>query len=265
MAKKNDSTEANAADAALEAVESGPLADIMSDVFGDAGAGLGNITTAELAIPTLRILQRNSHEVDENDDKYVDGAKQGMFFILTPTGPVAFDGDRGVDFHVCHFEKAWIEWKPQETGGGFVRRHPTEAAAIELSDRANEVDETWEYYGYVLPPDGGAPIPVLFGCSSSKLSVARRLNSALTGVLVPKPDGKGTFTPPSWYTAVRLTTKSVTNSAGQRYFNFDFRLNGPIGSRELYEMCRNFNQAVKTGGVKTYGDAQPSADDTPSF
>ena len=40
----------------------------------DAGSGLENVTSEDMAIPRLKILQALSPEVNKNDGKYVEGA-----------------------------------------------------------------------------------------------------------------------------------------------------------------------------------------------
>ena len=51
---------------------------LTSSMFAeDAGSGLENVTSEDMAIPRLKILQALSPEVNKNDGKYVEGASAG--------------------------------------------------------------------------------------------------------------------------------------------------------------------------------------------
>ncbi len=45
-----------------------------------AGQGFENTTSQDLPTPFLNVLQSNSPQIDEDDERYVEGAKAGMFY-----------------------------------------------------------------------------------------------------------------------------------------------------------------------------------------
>ena len=69
------------------------------DFEADSGAGFEGADSQSFAIPYLIILQSNSPQVDEDDGKYIKGAKVGMF-LNTVTGEI-FDGKEGVNLVPC--------------------------------------------------------------------------------------------------------------------------------------------------------------------
>lgn len=235
------------------------LADSTFDLLGSAaalaGAGQEKIGVKETAIPTLRILQSNSHEIAKGDSKFVEGASVGDFYAITPEGPRVFRGDQGIQFYVAAFDKVWLEWVPIEKGGGFAGRHPSQEVALQnRKDKDNQIDETWEYYGLVVTP-GLDPFPVLFGCSKSKLTPARHWNGLLKGLREKDPKTGNLFVPPTWYVEFTLKTKSVTNKMNQRYFNFEAIKGGTIQSRSIFEQCQQLREAVRGGVLEQYTDA----------
>ena len=61
------------------------------------------------AIPRLKLLQKLSPEVDEDNGEYIEGAKHGQFFN-TATGELFPDGVKVIP---CHYRRSFIEWVPR--------------------------------------------------------------------------------------------------------------------------------------------------------
>ena len=58
--------------------------------FGsDIDTGMGDVTSADVALPRFTILQGLSPQVNSRKDEYVEGAKMGMIFN-TATGKVIY-------------------------------------------------------------------------------------------------------------------------------------------------------------------------------
>ena len=87
----------------------------------DIGAGFEGFTADDIAIPFINILQKLSHQVDEDDALHIDGAKAGMLFN-TVTEEL-FDGKDGIMFIPVHRVHSYSEWVPRDMGGGFVAQH----------------------------------------------------------------------------------------------------------------------------------------------
>ena len=52
----------------------------VDDMLKDANSGLENVTSEDLAIPFLRIIQAMSPQVNARDGKHIKGCEQGDIF-----------------------------------------------------------------------------------------------------------------------------------------------------------------------------------------
>ena len=71
------------------------------------GEGFSDVTTEDLAIPFLRILESMSPQVNERDGAYVKNAKAGMIYnnVLNE----AYDGIKGIRVIPCHYNRRFVE------------------------------------------------------------------------------------------------------------------------------------------------------------
>lgn len=126
-----------------------------------AGSGFENISSADLLIPFLTILQPTSPQVTEGD-----GSLQAGLFLNTVTGEF-YEGEKGVPFQPVDFQHMFVEWVPREKGGGIAGRYLPEdelvvaevaknnnsVVGIKLSN-GNELIETYYVYGNILNEAG---------------------------------------------------------------------------------------------------------------
>ena len=84
---------------------------VTTDLFSqDAGIGVQDLTTEDLAIPFLKVLQKMSPELDDLDVRAGD-----IFNTVTKEGVSGKDGVRVVP---CAYRLEYIEWEPRGTGSG---------------------------------------------------------------------------------------------------------------------------------------------------
>ena len=117
-----------------------------------ADGGFENMGASEVATPLLLISQPLSKVV--SDDK----VKAGHFYNSI-TGE---DYGNQLNVVVCHFDKMWYEWKPDQ--GGLAGRYPVGSIEVEgdkwtgmvRKDNGNKVEEKYVYLLY-LPehPEAG--------------------------------------------------------------------------------------------------------------
>ena len=69
----------------------------------DAGVGLENITTEDMQIPFIRIIQALSPQLQKDDPLYIKGAEQGDIFN-TVTHQV-WKAEEGITVVPCYFEQ----------------------------------------------------------------------------------------------------------------------------------------------------------------
>ena len=77
----------------------------------DAGVGVNDLGSEDLAIPFIRVLQKMSDELDD-----LENAKAGDIYN-TVTKEVVKGGD-GVRVINCAYNLQYIEWEPRGTGTG---------------------------------------------------------------------------------------------------------------------------------------------------
>jgi hypothetical protein len=236
----------------------------------DAGLGFEGTTAKDLAIPFLGILQTNSPQV-EGGDKPVEGAKPGMI-INTVTGEL-HDGSKGVPFIPVHYDRAFVEWKPRDAGGGFVASHDPDSELVKaevakqprgkiILANKNELIETEYCYGLVLDADFETVLGfAVQSITSTKLTPWRKFKSALYML-------KGR--PPLLANRAVLMTEKQKNEKGT-FFNAKYvpakgtwltSLIAP--DSPLLQEAKEFRQLVITGIAKAAFETQNAAGDTGS-
>jgi hypothetical protein len=263
-ADKKPATTALAPQAAPAAQAVASVDDIdISDVIG---AGAENVTTADLAIPFLRVLQTNSPECDEAHAKFMKAAKPGM--LLNTVTQELFDGKIGALFVPCHYERRQLRWAPRGSGGGGYRGEVTEVEALKARDAGKLVDhegrtyftddgkiddkkndrlvDTRLHYGLVINEEG-RPAQLLFPLVSTQIKKSKLFNSMmrerttmLNGNLVVEP---------VFLYAYRVTTVKESNDKGS-WYGVHFKLEGKVPSKAIYDFGKNFWKALQNNEVK---------------
>jgi hypothetical protein len=235
-----------------------------------AGGGFTEVTTEDLAIPFLRVLAQLSPEVNKRDSKYVQGAEAGMLYN-TVLGK-AWDGEEGVLIIPCHYSKRFLEWKPRQSGGGFVGSYaPEEAAGMrttkndrneDILPNGNLLTPTAQFFVLLIHDEGVQPC--LLSMTSTQLKKARKW---LTQMQAMTAKGKnGTYTLPMFSNMYRVKTVAESNDKGD-WFGYDINRERPLdpgnaNDADLINQAVNFMQSVKAGDVKI--KHEEARDSTPS-
>lgn len=258
-AKKNEEALAVAEETAME----------MYDYGEDAGAGDEDQTSADLIIPFITILQTNSPQVDPGDEKYVEGARPGLF-LNTVTGHV-YETVKAV---AVATERAFMEWVPRDSGGGLVgKRKPTDPVvehAVGASEKfgkyyvggkegGNELVET--FYVYWLLADGDdAGLPALSAFTSTKIQPYKRWNTSRSLFRL-----KGGQKPPIFAHLVELSTVKQKNEKGSYYTIKIEPANGSVANSllnpkdEIMRSAKDLRENVKAGAVKVDYESENSS------
>jgi hypothetical protein len=196
----------------------------------DVGAGFEDMTSDDMVIPFLIILQKGSPQVDEDAPEYIDGAKAGML-MNSATGEM-FVGDEGVLFLPIHREHKFMEWIPRDSGGGLVGRHdPTDPMIIEAkrggafgkleSPDGNDLVETFYVYGLLVDEDAGMHNPALLAFSSTQIKHYKKWMTQLRSIQLRSERGER-ITPPMFAHLFRLRSRSQSNNKGS-WHGWDIR------------------------------------------
>lgn len=253
MARKSDSS--------VPAVKEDPQLPATMDAFEqDQGAGV-DFSPADMAIPFLVILQSGSPQVKRGDQQ-IEGASEGDIYN-TVTNEL-YGPDDGIHVIPCGFQKAYVEWRDRESGGGFVAQHFNESilSSTKKDDKGRDilpngnVIVTTAYHFVILVTGPGSWEKAVISMSSTQLKKSRKWNSLIAGI---KMQGKkGPFTPPMFSHIYHLTTTPEKNEKGQ-WSGWSIRIERVIDDPQLYAEAKLFNEQVKAGKVVT---AAPPSQET---
>ena len=226
----------------------------------DAGVGLENITTEDMQIPFIRIIQALSPQLQKDDPLYIKGAEQGDIF--NTVSQEIYKQDEGVIVVPAFFEKKFLEFQLRSSGGGFVRELAADdkditmtsrEGTIELLPNGNELVRTHQHLVIAQSADGTIA-PSVLDMKKTQLKVSRRWNTLKNSARLPS----GALMP-IYGTAWRVTTVLESNDQG-KWFNYKLdRINDitPEIEKMMLE-ARNMYQGVSKGEVKM---AAASADE----
>ena len=226
----------------------------------DAGVGLENITTEDMQIPFIRIIQALAPQLQKDDPLYIKGAEQGDIF--NTVSQEIYKQDEGVIVVPAFFEKKFLEFQLRSSGGGFVRELAADdkditmtsrEGTIELLPNGNELVRTHQHLVIAQSADGTIA-PSVLDMKKTQLKVSRRWNTLKNSARLPS----GALMP-IYGTAWQVTTVLEANDQG-KWFNYKLdRVNDitPDIEKMMLE-ARNMYQGVSKGEVKM---AAASADE----
>ena len=234
----------------------------------DAGVGLENITTEDMQIPFIRIIQALSPQLQKDDPLYIKGAEQGDIF--NTVSQEIYKQDEGVTLVPAFFEKKFLEFQLRSSGGGFVRELAADdkditmtsrEGTIEMLPNGNELVRTHQHLVIAKSADGTIA-PSVLDMKKTQLKVSRRWNTLKNSARLPS----GALMP-IYGTAWQLTTVLEANDQG-KWFNYKLdRINDVTPEIEKMMLeARNMYQGVSKGEVKmaaTPADDMAKEDDVP--
>jgi len=215
------------------------------DFAADANAGLEKMTTADLAIPFISLIQKTSPQIET-----IEGCKPGMIF-----NSVSNKLYNEITVLPCGYKRSFVEWKPREQGGGYVGEHTpdSELTTGPRNDRGEVVLKNGNIlvetaYQFIIMVDGKNVEQAVISMSSTQLKKARRWNSMMMGLKVPSSDGK-MVTPASFSHMYKLKTIAEKNDKGS-WHGWDINIVGPVTESNLYQMAKVFSNSVRSNEVK---------------
>jgi len=157
-----------------------------------AGQGLDDLDSSDRSVPFLKVLEKNSPEIES-----VDGAKAGMI-IDTSTNRL-YETIRFVP--ACR-EHAFVEWVPIDNGGGLVASYgmgediakwaKTQRGKISLRN-GNDLVETFYLFGILLPEEGddeSEPKPVVISFTSTRIKTYKSIVNRSDSIMLMGAGGR---------------------------------------------------------------------------
>jgi|TARA_R100000081_G_C4804149_1_gene166249 hypothetical protein len=229
--------------------------DTISDLEAFAGQGTENIGTRDVKLPIIKLLTKISPALDEDNAKYVAGAKPGDM-LNEVTGSI-YKGKEGMLVVPCHYINTFNEWADrgsQDSTGApvAIHRDPTVMKDTNRADDGKDrlsnghyIEDTANHFVYILNEDYKPIETALITMKSTQKKKSRLWN---TMMMSKKMEGsKGFFTPPTWATVYRLTSIQEENSKGKWYgwaINFERFLDQPTDSDTL-KVTQGFSESSK--------------------
>ena len=215
----------------------------------DAGAGLDNLGTEDLALPFLKVLSKLSDELDE-----IDGAKPGD--ILNTVTNSLYKGK--VKVVPCAYQRRFIQWQPRGTGSGApvgifkpTDDMPETSRSSEdnkeyLTDGSGDyIEQTCQWYVKVIEKDGTAS-NALIAMKSTQLKKSRKWMSM---IMSRQMTGKnGSFTPPMYSHIYNLSTHAEENNKG-KWHGWEMAVDKQVDDLNLYNSAKAFAESVDKGEV----------------
>jgi hypothetical protein len=219
------------------------------------------------AIPFIQILQKMSPLVDEDDAKYITGAKAGMLF--NSVTQKLYDGKKGFHIIPCAYKRTYILWGGREGDGGFkgeftvdqveaMRLDETKIKVIDgkmyvpsedgtVNEKKNDYyADTRSHFVIVIDPDTQEYGAAILSLSSSQIKASKKLMTSLQQKKVQTT--KGMMTPPTFANMVKVTTVGLSNDKGT-WSGVNFELDGLVTDKNHYAAAKEFYKAVVGGEV----------------
>lgn len=210
------------------------------DWVGDTARGSEQVSTNDLTLPRLSIIQDLSPQRKRDKAEYIEGAAEGMLFN-TATGELYPNGS--VIVVPCFFRAEHTVWKDRNQGGGFGGAFDTEEAAqawIEQQENpaAWDVNYTHQHFCVMVLPGHTAAAPklqdIVISMSKSQLKPSRKWNTMAQQL------GGDRFS-----RAYRLSVVQDRSEKGE-FFNWSAQALGYV-PEEIYKRGEAVYEAVKSG------------------
>lgn len=204
----------------------------------NVGRGSENVTTADLAIPRLKLLQMISDEAQPGHAKQVEGAQAGMIM-----NSVTEELHTSLFLINLSFTKNFVAWRKRKLGGGMAGTFDTEQDALDsleeqgLSAKDYEIRENPTHLVLVLDDAGNPKNVALLDMPGVKVKRSKIWNTRIND---EEKEGN-----PRFGCVWQLGVVSESNNSGN-YFNYDVNLVAHAPD-ELYDQAVEAYKALYAG------------------
>jgi len=210
----------------------------------EAAEGFEGMTQDDLVVPFIKLLQKMSDEVDEDHGAFLEGASPGMFLDAA-----TLELMEEVNFVVCHYHRAMVEWRDRDEGGGFVAQHP---AGYELECEKQMVKGKWTgrwltsdgtylsdtryFFGLRVDLKDSTAVPGVIAFSSTQIKKARSWMTRMNALTAVGADGQK-FKLPIFASIWTLTSVAEENDQGS-WKGYKIEQDGFIQDQELADLAK---------------------------
>jgi len=218
----------------------------------DAGVGVDELSSEDLAIPFLKVLQKMSPELDD-----IEGARAGDLYN-TVTKEVIKGGD-GVRVVNCAYTLQHIEWEPRGSGTGAPHAIYSAGDTLPKTERGDDnkdyvvdgsgryLERTAQHY-ILLVDEDGITSQALLPMKATQLKKSKQWNSAMKSMKMK--DGNGNlFTPARFSHIWHLESVSEENKNGS-WHGWQISKDSQIEDPGIYAEAKHFAESIMAGQVK---------------
>lgn len=243
----------------------------------DMGVGFEGAGQDAYAIPFLQVLQKMSPICDEDNPKYVKGAKAGMIYN-TVTGRL-YDVKESTDpdskstpleLVQAAYKHSFIRWGSRDGDqGGFKGEiTPEEMDAVIARGEVENIDgklyvknadgsvdvkkaeyyaDTRSHFVVAIDTETGEAMNAILSLSSTQIKSSKMLMTSLQNKKVNIGGRIGT--PATYANKVLLTTTVQSNDKGT-WSTAKFALDGLVTDPEVFAQAKAFHKAISSGAAK---------------
>lgn len=220
----------------------------------DSGLGRESMGMQDMALPYLVILQSLSPQIKKSSPNKVEGAEEGD--LLNSVTQELYTGSEGLLVIPCAFQKAWVEWRDRDSGGGWVASYETDdimgkckknEKGIDVrQDNNNNIIPTYYYYVIIVKENDSFEYAIV-PMSRTQMKRGRKWNMLMTNVQIQGANGP--FNPPMFSQKYHLGTEPDGNVKGD-WYSYTIKPEGAVTSARLYGEAKLFADQVRRGLVK---------------
>ena len=227
----------------------------------DAGVGVNDLSSEDLAIPFLKVLQKMSYELDD-----LDNAKAGDIYNTVTREVVK--GGTGVRVVNCAYNLQYIEWEPRGTGTGAPHNIYGAGDDLPKTERGDDnkdyivggngryLERTAQHYVLIVDDDGVTQ-QALLPMKSTQFKKSKHWNSAMRALKMKDAEGN-MFIPPRFSHIWRLETVAEENKNGS-WHGWQISKDSQIEDRNLYAEAKLFAESIQAGKVKVRHQREDSS------
>lgn len=220
------------------------------DFLKNSNRGSEEVTTGDITLPRISIVQDLSPQIKKSKPEYIEGAEVGhMFNTITNE---LFKSE--IMVVPIYLQKQYIIWKDRKKGGGFFGAYDSESEAVNelpnLEGNANDYDVVDTDVHYVLLLDGDSIQEAVVSMSKSQKKVSRQWNTMI------KMAGGDRFS-----RVYALSTTDDANKNGDEYQNYSIK---PVGyvTEDVYRQAEEVYEAIRAGTRKVQHEEAKAENNT---
>jgi hypothetical protein len=236
---------------------------VNTDIFlQDAGVGVQDLKTEDLAIPFLKVLQKMSPELDDLDVRAGD--------IFNSVTKESVPGKEGVRVINCAYHLQYIEWEPRGSGSGAPFQIYAPGVGLPETQRGEDnrdyvvdgngryLERTAQHYVLAMDQDGLTQQAVI-SMKATQFKKSKQWNSALKSLKMK--DSNGILFTPARFAHIWLLKSTPEENKNGSWHGWEISKDSLIEDLSLYQEAKLFATSISEGVIKVQHSREEDATD----